>query len=76
VSGNAELFLMARLLSFSASAPAEAVLACCPAGFALAGFTWHTMFGNTRVSLTAANEHNTANRHAGRNNFDWKLDTF
>jgi hypothetical protein len=29
---------MTRLLSFSASAPAEAVLACCPAEFALAGF--------------------------------------
>lgn len=63
--------MMTRLLSFSASAPTEAVLACCPAGFALAGFAWHT-----RVPLTAANEHNRANRYAGRNNLVWKLNTF
>jgi hypothetical protein len=62
---------MTRLLSFSASAPAEAVLACCPAGFALAGFAWQTS-----VPLTAANEHSRENKYGRCNNFVGKLDTF
>lgn len=62
---------MTRLLSFSASAPAEGVFACCAAGVVLAGLVWHM-----RVALTAAKEHSRENKYAGRNNFVGKLNTF
>lgn len=62
---------MTRLLSFSGSAPAEGVFACCAAGVVLAGLVWHTS-----VPCSALKEHSSENKYAGRNNFVGKLNTF